>query len=212
MSRNLLLMLLLGASAVAVAATLTKPSAPKPPASPAAQPTQAATPATTQRPVIYDKSEIAFSVTQMGVAVAGQFRHFTAQVNLDPAKPESSSANVEVDIASVNAGSDDANDIAVTKPWLDAAGFPKAGFKSSAVRLLGPGRYEVKGMLAIKGKSRELTVPLSLQDKPDGSSLVTGEFSLRRTDFGIGGGEWDKDDVVANDIPVHFKFLLAATH
>lgn len=217
MSRAITVVLLLvAASAIAVAATLTKPTAPTSsttsvtPAAPAttASPAKPAATTVAERPVLYDKSEIRFTVAQMNVPVTGQFRRFTAHVNLDAAKPETSSANVEVDIASITMGDEDADAAAVDKPWLNAAGFPKASFRSSSIRALAAGRYEVKGTLVIKGKPRELTVPISMQDQPGGSSLVSGEFSVRRTDFDIGGGEWNQADVVANEVPVRFKIVL----
>lgn len=163
-----------------------------------------------ERPVLNDKSEIGFTVTQMGVGVSGQFRRFTAQVNLDPAKLETSSVVLEVDTASISTGEPDADSEAQTKAWLDVAGFPKAAFKSSAVRALGGDRYEVKGTLNLKGKPRELTIPFTLKNRPDGTALASGEVALRRTDFGVGGGEWNKDDIVANEVPVRFRIMLGA--
>jgi polyisoprenoid-binding protein YceI len=162
------------------------------------------------RPVIYDKSEIAFTVTQMGVGVSGGFRRFSATVILDPAKLETSSAEVEVDIGSITTGEPEADAEAVKKPWLDAVGFPKATFKSSSVRALGGERYEAKGTLSIKGKARELTVPFTLKNQPDGTSVVSGQFGIRRTDFGVGGGEWNEGELVANEVPVRFRLTLGA--
>ncbi|MGH8454449.1 MAG: YceI family protein [Nevskiales bacterium] len=163
-----------------------------------------------ERPLIPDKSEIGFTVTQMGVGVSGSFRRFSAKIDLDPAKTEKGSAEIEVDIASIATGEPDADTEALTRPWLDAAGFPKATFKSSALRELGGGRYEVKGLLSLKGKPRELTVPFTFRQQADGSTVASGEFALRRTDFDIGGGEWNEDDLVANEVPVRFRFTLGA--
>lgn len=161
-----------------------------------------------ERPLIPAKSEIGFTVTQMGVGVSGHFREFSARIDLRPEKPESSQASVEVSIASIATGEADADAEAVAKPWLDAAGFPKATFKSTAVRGLNQGKYEATGLLSIKGKTREIKVPLTLENLPDGTALVAGQITLRRTDFGIGGGEWNKDDLVANEVPVRFRLTL----
>lgn len=166
--------------------------------------------ATAERPLIPGKSEIGFTVTQMGVGVSGNFKRFSAKVNLDPAKPDQGSAEIEVDIASISTGEPDADTEALTRPWLDAPGFPKARFKSSALRALGGDRYEVKGLLSLKGKPRELTVPFTLKNQADGTTVASGEFALRRIDFGIGGGEWNEGDLVANEVPVRFHLTLAA--
>lgn len=154
------------------------------------------------------RSDISFSVKQMGVAVDGRFARFDAQVNFDPARPETSSAALTVDIASIDAGSEEADSTAAERAWLDKAGFPKATFKSTSVRAVGPGKYEAKGLLTIKGKPREITVPFTAADQASGATLLSGKFSIRRTDFGIGGGEWNEGDLVANEVPVKFQLLL----
>jgi polyisoprenoid-binding protein YceI len=160
--------------------------------------------------IVPGKSEIGFTVSQMGVGVSGHFRKFDADIELDPAKPESGSAEIVVDIASISTGEPDADSEALAKPWLNVADFPQARFKSSSLRALGGERYEVKGVLSLKGKPRELTVPFTLKTQPDGTRVATGEFALRRTDFGIGGGEWNEGDLVANEVPVRFRLTLAA--
>lgn len=162
--------------------------------------------------VVPGKGEIGFTVTQMGVDVSGHFSKFVAIIALDPARPEAGSAEIEVDIASISTGEPDADREALAPAWLDAAAFPKARFKSSGVRALGGDRYEARGQLALKGKSRELTVPFTLKAQPDGTRVATGSFALRRSDFGIGGGEWNEGDLVANEVPVQFRLTLAAPH
>lgn len=157
--------------------------------------------------VVYDESEIAFSVKQMGAPVSGKFGRFTADVSLDPAHPEKGSAQISVDIASITTGMEEGDETARDKPWLDADGFPKATFKSTSVRGLGGPRYEAKGTLTIRGKSRDVTVPFTLKPA-DGKTVVAGDFSIRRTDFGIGGGEWNEGDLVADEVPVHFRLTL----
>jgi polyisoprenoid-binding protein YceI len=169
-----------------------------------------ATAAAAERAVQYGNSEIAFTVTQMGVNVDGRFARFKARLDLDAAKPELSTAEIEVDISSISTGDDEADTEALKKPWLDAAGFPKAHFRSTAIRALGAGKYEATGLLTLKGKPRELKIPFQLKDNPDGSVTVSGGFNIVRTDFGIGGGEWNKDDVVANEVPVRFRLVLVA--
>lgn len=153
-------------------------------------------------------SEIAFSVKQMGVPVSGRFQRFEAQLQFDPAQPQAASAQLSVDIASLDAGSEEANSVAVDQPWLDQAGFPRATFKSTAVRALGGNRYEARGLLAIKGRPREITLPFTAQVQPDGATLLNGQFTLRRADFGIGGGEWDESDLVGAEVPITFRLRL----
>jgi polyisoprenoid-binding protein YceI len=160
--------------------------------------------------VITDKSHIGFVVKQMGVGVSGHFKRFDADITLDPDKPEAGRAEIVVDIASISTGEPDADKEALAPAWLHAADFPKARFKSSSLRAMGGERYEVKGLLTLKGKPREISVPFTLKTQADGTRVASGEFTLRRTDFGIGGGEWNEDDLVSNEVPVAFRLVLAA--
>lgn len=154
-------------------------------------------------------SEIGFSVSQMGVAVSGKFTRFDARIDLDALRPEASSAEVSVDVTSLTTGDGEADATATDRPWLDAKSHPKASFKSSSVRALGPGRFEATGLLTLRGKPRAITIPFSSAAQADGNTVASGSFSLRRSDFGIGGGEWNEGDVVANDVQIRFKLTLA---
>ncbi|HUS23460.1 MAG TPA: YceI family protein [Candidatus Binatia bacterium] len=174
-------------------------------AEPAAAPAAAGT-----RSVVASKSEIGFAVKQMGVPVTGTFKRFSGKVRLDPAKPETGSAELDVEIASIATGNEEADTTALTAPWLDAAGFAKATFRSTQVKGLGADRYEVRGQLTVRGQAREIRVPLTLKANADHTAVATGEFGIRRSDFGVGGGEWNEGDLVANEVPVHFRLALSA--
>ncbi|MBU1978314.1 MAG: YceI family protein, partial [Gammaproteobacteria bacterium] len=51
-----------------------------------------------------DKSTIAFVSRQMNVPVEGIFQQFSAQISIDPARPEAGRARIEIDLASIDAG------------------------------------------------------------------------------------------------------------
>jgi polyisoprenoid-binding protein YceI len=154
--------------------------------------------------IVPAKSSVTFSYKQMGVALDGRFKKFAAQVNFDPAKSEQGKASFEVDLASVDVGSSEADDEVVTKSWFNTAAFPKAQFVSKQIKQTAPNQYEVQGTLSIKGQSRDVKFPL--KHMPQGKDgLLTGGFTLKRADYSIGEGMWAKFDVVANDIQVNFS-------
>lgn len=158
--------------------------------------------------VISDKSQITFTSKQMGVPVEGKFNKFAATLSFDPAKPEAGKAQIEVDLASVDAGSKDANDEVVGKGWFNVKEHPKARFVSSSVKALGNNRFEAKGQMTIKGKTRDMTVPFSY--KPEGANgLFEGVLPLQRTQFGIGEGAWADTSVVADEVPIKFRLVAS---
>ena len=152
-------------------------------------------------------SEIAFTTKQMGVPVDGKFGKFSAQIALDPKKPETGSVAFSIDTGSARFGSAEL-DAEVPKPtWLNVPRFPQASFQSVAIKGLGAGKFEVAGKLSIKGLVRDITVPVQLtQTGPN--STASGVFTLKRLDFKVGEGEWTDTSMLANDVQVRFKLAL----
>lgn len=154
------------------------------------------------------KSQVAFVSRQMGVPVEGQFGRFAATLNFDPASPESGRASIEIDLASIDAGSAEANEEVVGKNWFNTKLHPTARFTSSAVRSLGGGRFEVRGPLTLKGRTQEVAAPFTF--KPDGANgRFEGVFTLKRLDYAIGEGTWGDTDTVANEVQIKFRFVVA---
>ncbi|HNF89353.1 MAG TPA: YceI family protein [Thiobacillaceae bacterium] len=158
--------------------------------------------------VDYGRSELRFTVRQMNVPVEGGFRKFSVDAAFDPAKPEQGRFKVEVDMASVDTGSEEGNSEARRPAWFDVARHPKALFVSREIRKDGPGRFTVNGDVSIKGRSRPFSAALTLTPKREGGWLAAGRYALKRTDFDIGGGEWADPSVVANEIDGRFRLLL----
>jgi polyisoprenoid-binding protein YceI len=151
-----------------------------------------------------DKSKISFSFKQMGVGMDGHFAKFTPQLSFDPAKPEQTKASIEIDLASIDAGSEEADQEVVGKSWFNTSAFPKAVFVAKQVKQTAPNVYEVLGTLTIKGRGRD--VKFAMKHAPQGKlGILTGSFTLQRADYAIGEGMWSKFDVVANDIQVSFQ-------
>lgn len=154
------------------------------------------------------QSRLAYVSKQMGVPVEGGFRRFTAQFAFDPARPEAAQAALEVDLASIDAGSREVNEEVLGRNWFDVRRFPSARFVSTGLRHLGGGRYEVRGQLTLKGRTRELAAPFTY--RPEGEhAVLEGGFVLKRLDFGIGEGPWGDTDTVADEVQVKFRFLAA---
>jgi polyisoprenoid-binding protein YceI len=152
-------------------------------------------------------SEIVFTTRQLGVPVEGRFTRFSAQIELDPARPEAVRVVLSIETASARFGAAEL-DAEVGKPtWLAAARFARAEFRSTSIRAPAPGRFEISGKLALKGKERDLTVPVQLE-RSGSRGVASGSFVLKRLDFDIGEGEWKDTSLLANDVQVRFKLAL----
>jgi len=160
--------------------------------------------------VDYKKSRIGFTFRQMNVPVEGGFPQFTANIVFDSGKPDAGKAEIEVDLGSIDTGSTDGDTEVKRKPWFNVESFPKATFVSTSVKPLGPDRLQVSGTLTIKGRSRELTVPVTTK-REAGGTVFEGTFPLLRLQYAIGEGPWSDTETVADDVQVRFRIFVAGT-
>ncbi|MCD6707828.1 MAG: YceI family protein [Thiobacillus sp.] len=158
--------------------------------------------------VLQKQSTIHFEFRQMGVPIKGGFKRFTTRMAFDPARPEAARAQIEIDLASIDAGSPEADEESAGKLWFNRGVHPKATFVSSQVRALGDNRYEMRGTLTLKGRSRDMVVPVTFAPGTK-AAVFDGAFVLRRLDFGIGEGMWADVATVADEVQVRFR--IAAT-
>lgn len=159
--------------------------------------------------VLPQGSEIRFVTKQMGVPVEGRFTRWQAQVAFDPRQPQAGQVSFSIDTRSIAFGAPDTEAEAARPAWFHSAQFPQAQFRSAAIKALGGGRFDVAGVLTIKGQAREVVVPVTLAPgAAAGQGLASGQFTLRRMDFKLGEGEWSDVSVVANDVQVHIRLQL----
>ena len=56
-----------------------------------------------------NESAVTFGFTEMGVPLDGKFNKFSAQVSFDPAQLAKAQARIDIDLASIDTGSNDGN-------------------------------------------------------------------------------------------------------
>jgi len=154
------------------------------------------------------KSTVTATSKQMNVPVDGTFKKFTAQLNFDPAKPAAGSAKLSIDTASYDLGDESYNQQVRGKEWFDAAQFPNATFVSSAIAPAGGNQFKVSGTLTIKGKSENVTVPVTVTQQGTTQSF-DGALPIKRSQFDIGTGEWKDTSVVADEVVIKFHIVAA---
>jgi polyisoprenoid-binding protein YceI len=154
------------------------------------------------------KSTVTATSKQMNVPVDGTFKKFTAQLSFDPAKPAAGSARLSIDTASYDLGDESYNQQVRGKEWFDAAQYPNATFVSSAIAPAGGNQFKVSGTLTIKGKSQNVTVPVTVTQQGTTQSF-DGALPIKRSQFDIGTGEWKDTSVVADEVVIKFHIVAA---
>lgn len=156
-----------------------------------------------------NESTVTFGYKQMGVALEGKFNKFAAQLAFDPTRLAKAQARIEIDVASIDTGSDEGNEEVVGKQWFNAKAFPAASFVSTGLKSLGGNRYEASGKLSIKGRTLDVTAPVTFQSAGN-KGHFDGAFTIKRLDYAIGEGVWTDVDTVANEIQIRFHLVVTA--
>ncbi|WP_426133168.1 YceI family protein [Pseudomonas sp. PWP3-1b2] len=151
-------------------------------------------------------SQISFTYKQLGQRVYGTFSEFEGTLTFDTQKPEAGHALLKIQLASIDAGSPDANDELQRASWFDTATYPVGVYESTGVTALGDNHFRISGNLTIKGTTRPVDVNVVLKEQ-SGIGVFDGELILKRGDFKIGEGEWAGNSVVSNDINIKFKMV-----
>jgi len=135
----------------------------------------------------------------------------TVRLGFDGDSPAGGRLDVTIRIASADMASADINKAIAGPEWFDVARHPLAEFHATEIRRAPagspPGRFVARGTLALKGVTQPLEVPLAWTAAAGGATL-DGEFSVKRSLFGIGTGEWAATSVIGADVSVKFHVQL----
>lgn len=147
---------------------------------------------------VVDKShgEVGFQATHLGISkVKGWFRDYEGTIVADAAKPEASSVEFTIKVASIDTNSENRDkDLREGEGFFEAAKFPSIAFKSSKVTVKGKDAFDVTGTLTMHGVSKTVTLPVKvLGPITDPWKNVKYGFetqiTLNRKDYGI---VWNK--------------------
>lgn len=167
------------------------------------------TPASTETAKVYaiDKthSDVSFRVRHLVTKVRGRFADFDAEIRVVPGNPQDSSVRFTVRTASVDTDLPDRDQHLRSADFFDAEKYPEITFVSSRIQPIGKDRYDVTGLLTLRGVTREITLPvtfLGFVADPWGNEKAgfETEVVLDRKDFGmIWNAALDNGGVVLGD-------------
>jgi polyisoprenoid-binding protein YceI len=159
--------------------------------------------------IVPKDSSLAFSATQNGAPVKGTFQNFTGTIQFDPADLKSSHIEITVDLTSVKTGDSEIGGTLKSADWFNTGAFPKAVFKADSFVKSGDKTYQANGTLTLRDKTQPLVLNFTLENYSDNQALAKGTAVIKRTQFGVGQGDWAKTDAIKDDVEV--EFILSAT-
>jgi polyisoprenoid-binding protein YceI len=148
---------------------------------------------------IDSKSEFKFTVKNFGLNTPGTFKGLKGSIQFNPSNISSASFNVSIDANTVNTGIDMRDNHLKSEDYFDAEKYPTINFVSTGVKADNNG-YIISGDLTIKGITKNISFPFTAVQQNDGM-LFTGNFSINRKDFDVGGGS----AVLSNHVDVSLK-------
>ena len=150
-----------------------------------------------------EKSEVKFTIKNFGLNTSGSLNGLKGTLIFNAADVAASSFNVSVDVNTINTGIDARDSHLKKEDYFDAAKFPAISFVSTNISGSNNG-YTVTGNLTIKGVTRTISFPFTVQNQA-ADIILTGNFSLNRKDFGVGGSS----AVLGNNVDVSLKVVAA---
>ncbi len=144
----------------------------------------------------FDKSHttVGFTVRHIVTNVGGKFQDFAGSIQVDKARPESSSVEFTIQAASIDTNEPKRDEHLKSPDFFDVANNPTITFKSTSVKPTGKDAFEVTGNLTMRGVTKQVTLPVSFLGEgkdPWGNEKIGFELStvLNRKDYGI---NWNK--------------------
>ena len=164
---------------------------------------QAAVP---QWQIVPEESQLSFTATQNGAPVAGQFKTFTGDIHFDPNDLKDSNVDINIDMNSISASYSELKTTLIDTDWFNVKLFPKAEFKSTQIEKAGD-KYQAKGMLTIRDKSQPVTLTFSIEQPSPNKDIAVGSTVIKRTQFGVGQGEWSSTNEIKDEVTINFKVV-----
>ncbi|KTC78636.1 YceI family protein [Legionella cincinnatiensis] len=157
--------------------------------------------------IVPDESQLTFTATQNGAPVTGQFKTFSGTILVDPNDLKHSSIDIIVDINSVSASYAELKSTLLTPDWFNPKVFPKAEFKSNQIEKTGNNTYKAVGTLTIRDKTEPVTLNFTGDQSDPNKGIVTGNTVIKRTQFGVGQGDWSKTNEIKDEVTINFKVV-----
>jgi cytochrome b561/polyisoprenoid-binding protein YceI len=132
-----------------------------------------------------EQSRIGFEATGSGYTTQGTFGRYKAEIEFDPDEPGQTSVRVLLDMSSAATGEADADQTLRSADFFNPGQFPTAQFVARGAQPAGAGKYVLNGRLTLKGVTRPVALPFSV-DINSGTATVNAETKINRLDFGVG--------------------------
>lgn len=153
-------------------------------------------------------STLTFATKYQGEVFVGRLPSFSTRLSFDPKQLATARLDVTIPLAGVTVANPDGDDTLKGADFFNIARFPQARFNASKFRSLGGNQYAADGTLSLRGVDKPVT--LTFTWTAGAKPVLMGKATVKRLDFGVGGGEWADTELLPNEVAVSTKVVFAA--
>ncbi len=151
-------------------------------------------------------SSLAFAGKYQGEVFTGKFPGFATKFSFDPKQLASSKLEVTIPLATASTGNADYDGELRGDAFFASAKFPQAKYTASKFRALGGNRYAADGTLSLHGVNKPVTLEFTWT--PGAKPVLAGKATVKRLDFGVGGGDWADTELIPDAIAISTKVVF----
>lgn len=145
-------------------------------------------------------SILVFASKYDGEVFTGTFPGFSTKLSFDPANPAAGSLDVTIPLAGAKSGNSDRDSTLQGADFFDVGKFATAHFTAKGFRAVGNDQFAADGTLELRGVSKPVTFTFSW--KPGTQPVLTGKATVKRLDFGVGGGDWADTKTIPDETAI----------
>jgi polyisoprenoid-binding protein YceI len=149
------------------------------------------------------KSQFQFKAYSVLARPVGTFHAFAGEILADAENLSASQVRFVIEATSIDTDNTKRDKHLRSADFLSVEQYPQITFISTAIARQGTA-YAVEGDLQIRGVTKHLTIPVTIEQRP-GELVVRGQVTLNRQDFGVTYNAMFNP--VRNDVDVMFTLV-----
>jgi len=152
-------------------------------------------------------SSLVFAGKYQGEVFTGKFPGFATRLSFDPKQLATARLEVAIPLATATTSNADYDGELRGNAFFNSTKFPKATYSASKFRALGGNRYAADGTLSLRGVDKPVTLEFTWT--PGAKPVLAGKASVKRLDFGVGGGDWADTTLIPDAIAISTRVVFA---
>lgn len=145
-------------------------------------------------------SILVFATKYDGEVFTGTFPGFQTKLSFDPADPAAAKLDVTIPLAGAKSGNSDRDSTLQGPDFFYVASFAQARYTANGFRALGNNQFAADGTLELHGVSKPVSFTFTWA--PGAQPVLTGKATVKRLDFGVGGGDWADTKTIPNETAI----------